>query len=451
MYITQACFQAVGLLSEDYYRGYFEDVDFCLRAHACGFRNVCAPSIYVGHAGTKSFGADKRALVMRNFDLIERRFPTYAAQSAAFELADPLRAARQAIERAAPPDAIGARLLITRAGVMSVVARERARQLQSNHQPIVILECRDDVGGPRARMFDSAGGIPQSLEYTLSSKSECEALVEYVGAMRVTAIEVLDPTHVPIRLIDRLFKLGVPHDICVANDAFLDIDHPPAAAAELLQQVRSGAAIKFAIDSPSERSLRRRWREIARTAKNVIVPSEQARAGALKHFAASRLSRARSMAKNEPSEVRRRGKAISRLGFVPIRSCSEEQALMASTARAICLVKPEIRITVLGHTLDDLGLMKISNTFVTGSVDPTDIISLAKSYDLQALFIPLTRRIFGHPLLDAASSSALPVAYFDWSAGSLKARRGDLALDLRAPLDDMIARLGRWLSQSDDV
>ena len=42
--ITRECLDAVGFLSEDYYRGYVEDVDFCLHARAKGFRNVCAPS-----------------------------------------------------------------------------------------------------------------------------------------------------------------------------------------------------------------------------------------------------------------------------------------------------------------------------------------------------------------------------------------------------------------------
>src|SRR5262249_15801465 len=56
LYITRACIDAVGHLSETFERGYLEDIDFCLRAREQGFRNICAPNVYVGHAGSRSFG-----------------------------------------------------------------------------------------------------------------------------------------------------------------------------------------------------------------------------------------------------------------------------------------------------------------------------------------------------------------------------------------------------------
>ena len=114
LYITRECLDAVGLLSEDFYRGYVEDVDFCLHARARGFRNVCAPSIYVGHAGSKSFGREKRALVVRNYAVLDRRYPTYHAETAAFDFADPLLPSRQAIERSLPQVASAPAIAINR-------------------------------------------------------------------------------------------------------------------------------------------------------------------------------------------------------------------------------------------------------------------------------------------------------------------------------------------------
>ena len=99
LYITRACLDAFGPLSDDYSPGYLEDADFCLRAHEGGFRNICAPSVYVGHAGSKSFGLEKRALVVRNLALLEQRFPQHRMECARFMAADPLRPAREAIER----------------------------------------------------------------------------------------------------------------------------------------------------------------------------------------------------------------------------------------------------------------------------------------------------------------------------------------------------------------
>ena len=134
LYITRECLDAVGSLSEDFYRGYVEDVDFCLNARAKGFRNVCAPSIYVGHAGSKSFGREKRALVVRNYAVLDRRYPTYQAETAAFNFADPLAPSRQAIERAMQPSARRPRLLLTGAGFMASCCQERARQIASEQE-----------------------------------------------------------------------------------------------------------------------------------------------------------------------------------------------------------------------------------------------------------------------------------------------------------------------------
>ena len=102
LYITHACLSAVGHLAETYQRGYLEDVDFCLRAREQGFRSVCAPDIYVGHAGSRSFGEAKRALVLKNLTVLDHRFPGFRMETSSFVKADPLRPARINIERLRP-------------------------------------------------------------------------------------------------------------------------------------------------------------------------------------------------------------------------------------------------------------------------------------------------------------------------------------------------------------
>src|SRR5215213_8757674 len=103
-----------------------EDVDFCLRAREKGFRNVCAPFVYVGHVGLRSFAKEKRSLVVRNLAVTERRFPDYRTQCAAFIALDPLRPFRQSVERAMG-HACGADLLVTGEGAVAAVVAERAR------------------------------------------------------------------------------------------------------------------------------------------------------------------------------------------------------------------------------------------------------------------------------------------------------------------------------------
>ena len=122
--------------------------------------------------------------------------------------------------------------------------------------------------------------------------------------------------------------------------------------------------------------------------------------------------------------------------------------MIGAIAAAMRSSNPEAAITVVGATLDDLRLMQIGNVFVTGIVDPPDFNWVAKSYGLQALFIAAARPIFGHPTIELALACGLPVAYFDWSMGRLKPRKGDLALDPGTSFADMITLLGRWMAKS---
>jgi len=105
-------------------------------------------------------------------------------------------------------------------------------------------------------------------------------------------------------------------------------------------------------------------------------------------------------------------------------------------------------MTVFGATVDDSSLMRIGNVHVTGPVEAGEIQHLVKAYDVQYLFASVTRPLFGHPILVAASRSAVPIAYFDWSTGRGKVRRGDLALHHSLPLDAITAALSAWMAGS---
>jgi GT2 family glycosyltransferase len=96
LYIRAALIAKIGGLSEAYGRGYYEDVDFGLRAAEAGYRNRLALDCYIGHAGGRSFSREKHRLVMRNKAEIEKRFPNAVALSEAF------LAAREAHQLLAP-------------------------------------------------------------------------------------------------------------------------------------------------------------------------------------------------------------------------------------------------------------------------------------------------------------------------------------------------------------
>lgn len=101
MLVSAACLAATGALSTHYDSGYYEEVDFCLRARARGFRHVAATDCFVGHVGAASYGAARRRLVAANSRRIAARHPTYRAEYMRFALADPLAPFRARLTTAA--------------------------------------------------------------------------------------------------------------------------------------------------------------------------------------------------------------------------------------------------------------------------------------------------------------------------------------------------------------
>jgi GT2 family glycosyltransferase len=433
LYVTRACLDATGPLSEDYYRGYLEDVDFCLRARERGFRNVCASSVYVGHAGSKSFGAEKRSLVVRNLETLKRRFPKHRAECAAFALADPLRFARDQIERAAPAPRRRPRLLITCEGALSQVARARAMRLASQGRRAIILEMRQDSDGVNARFLDPSGDQPQSVRFALASLEERSAMRAYLRKLRPTSGEFIDIARVPVAIADLLSDLDIPFDMFIADAGLLGEHH----------------GIGWGIQKPArgeDRPVKMTRRAIADRARGILAPSREARA-----FARTLLPDRTINLEAPPRRARANpapdAKSARNLGIVSIRSDVHEQRLLSAVARGLGEDRSDASITVVGATLDDIHLMQFANVHVVGKVDEGEFARAIEVYQLSALFVVATRPIFGHPMLSRAAASGLPFAALDWTMGGVKPRRRDLAINPHLGLDAIVAALVAWVAQ----
>jgi GT2 family glycosyltransferase len=446
LYVTRACLERVGPLSENYTRGYLEDADFCLRARDQGFRNVCATSVYVGHAGSRSFGREKRSLVVRNFRILERRFPKYRAECAAFMAADPLCAARRAIERETFDIQRCRTVLVASVGVMNATAYQRAEELDADERPALILQVHYRTNGGIVVLKNAAGGVPQSLQFDLSLSGDRQSLLHFLKSIRPFCIEFLDPANTPFRLVDLLRRLDVPYRLYIADAGLLGRHNERTVAKAGNRSAQHRKA--FAVSASRESLWVRRWREIAEGADRIIVPCPQAEA-----FAASVLPcemRDKLDRTYKKSQLLERNLSVPtqyHLGLVPVRSCAHEQRLMAEIAHRLCKLQPDLLITVVGSTFDDLGLMRSSGAFVTGLVEANEFKRLVKDLAIKKLFISSTRAIFSHPVLSTAADSSLPIAYFDWSEGRVEPNLEDLAIDPSASVDDVARSLDRWLSK----
>jgi len=393
LYITRACLDAVGSLSGDYHRGYLEDVDFCLRARALGFRSVCAPSVFVGHAGTRSFGKEKRSLVVRNLAIVERRFPDYRAECSAFVALDPLRPSRQAIERSAPPQDHRPRLLVAGAGAAAAVAQERARCLMlSTGEASFILTVQRGPCGPAVAIADGAAAAPQSIIFDLAAPGEWGALFGYLQATNPTRIEFADLACIPAAIADGLLELDIPYDIL----------NPHGGTRRVNISSCEPAGIEVADD--------------------------------------------RSTAFGRKENVNRLQNGSRRcLGLFPVRICLQEQRLMRAVALGLRKTWPSLSIVVIGGTLDDPGLMRIGNMFVTGPVDAAEMGHVCRAYELSSLFLCAAPPLSAHPIQTSVASVGLPLAYIDGANGCYAPKHEDLLLAPHATADEIIGELSRWL------
>jgi GT2 family glycosyltransferase len=426
LYITRSCLDAVGRLSDSYHRGYLEDVDLCLRARLHGFRNVCAGSVYVGHAGSRSFRKEKRSLVVRNLKVLEQRFPTYRGECADFILADPLKPVRQAIEAALLAARQHGVLLVAGGGAIAEVARERARQLMAAKKPaVLILEIQYRRGCIVAKLLDARDAMPQSIEFVLPPPGDPSDLLRFLRQLSLQRIEFFDLSRISSAVVKGLLKLSIPYDIFLAHTE-LGLEQ---ASSRDSDQVAKEDAIFF--------------RHVVAEAGRVLVHDAQAEAIArsLALDGITRLAAGTTTAKER--RFSKRPVAV-RLGLVPVRQCAQEHQFMREVIARLAVVQPSLDIVVVGGTHDDTDLMR-AGAFVTGPVEPSEMHRLFRHYQLDRVLLCLTRPLFGHPLLSTVMTCKLPVSYLDWSRGHCPFRAADLPLDPSSPAGDAAGRLLPWL------
>ena len=107
-------------------------------------------------------------------------------------------------------------------------------------------------------------------------------MIDYMRALQPSAIEIIDPGHLPLAMVDGFLELGVPHAMFV-GDAALIGDAGLRAAARDCRMPRS---VRPPIPrlTTQRRDAANRWQEITAAADNILVPSEHAWDFALNHF-----------------------------------------------------------------------------------------------------------------------------------------------------------------------
>jgi len=223
LYIKRSAIDVVGYLDEVHLlRGYGEETDWCLRARALGWRHMGAPGVFVAHQGGISFGDEKALRVAHNNAILKRRYPDASNRYQDFCLRDPLKPARQALQRArlAQLSALIAssascawpKLGIKQLHVQSTAEIDAPLSLNWRHQ------------GTRTLVTLNAQLQPLllSLDYVLPADSE--RLLQDLQALPVDELIFEQLAGCPAELLDLPSGLDKPYRIICRDDELLRQD-----------------------------------------------------------------------------------------------------------------------------------------------------------------------------------------------------------------------------------
>ena len=466
MRIKRDCWRALGGLSRSYGRGYFEDVDLCLRARDHGYRNLCATNVIVGHAGSRSFQASKRALVVRNLAALSLRFPDYQAESAAFLKADPLRPVFAEIERRIAPPRHDV-LLVAPAPGTALAVRFRQDELRRLGKRCLILKVPEAAAEWRVSLQSLDGGIPQSVTFAIHQASERAALLDYLQGTEIQSVEWMDPGLSADVVLDLLDALGCPIHLHL-SEALSPPSVPRDTAfrdARVRRRANAAGHADPGSHAAAEKAGRRGWIGLGRTdvarrllarVDGVICSDAMALAHARRLLGpdwpitrAGRPGRAEKLGQSltQPEAAPRGGRRI--LGILSPVANTEVTELVLALSRHLGDERGGTRLCVIGATLNDLTLMARGNVFVTGAAPPADLAELASIHRPEAMVLPYRGSAF-HALELAREGFSGAWAYYDWSGGGHACEDGDLALPPDLDAGAAAERILHWFGQNPD-
>ncbi|WP_429104305.1 glycosyltransferase family 2 protein [Bradyrhizobium sp. i1.12.3] len=420
LYITRECLDAVRELSDDFYRGYLEDVDFCLRAAEAGFRNVCIPSVFVGHEGSRSFLGEKRSLVLRNLRILEHRYRRYATECAAFLVADPLRDCRAALELKLLSNerpAAGPHVILCGSSVGREIAIRRCRQLAAEDQRGLVVQIRAEGKRQLAAIFDPDGGAPQSIALDVATPAGREALLKLLADLEIRSLEIAEPNRIPGACLAQLTH-HFAYDLLITDTAL---------------------AMRSAVGSGAHPD----WKGLIAGTRRVTAIGED---GAAFSETVLGLQVARLTDPPAPRALHRAESGPTRLGVLALHASAVEFRFIRALSDRMADADENVEIVVLGTTLDDLKLMQRPNVTVSGEIAVDEIATLIEGHGIAKLVLDIGQPAFGHPLVDALLATGLPAAATVWiPTPPARGRTTDLRLQPGLDADQTIAAVLGWV------
>ncbi len=224
LYIKRAALDQVGYLDDVHLsRGYGEETDWCLRARSLGWKHMGAPNVFVAHQGGISFGPEKILRVAQNNAILRHRYPDASARYKAFCTRDPIKPARQALQKAR------LRRIVEQAGVSKALQRPaqlfttlRIHNGSGSDAPFSITWRRD---GHRTwvTLKASLRPLPINLDFVLPE--EFGSLVESLRALPLKEIIFEHLDYCPPQLCELPTMLDTSYRVMCRDDRLLSRDN----------------------------------------------------------------------------------------------------------------------------------------------------------------------------------------------------------------------------------
>jgi GT2 family glycosyltransferase/glycosyltransferase involved in cell wall biosynthesis len=435
LYVRRDCLNQVGELNASVFgKGYGEETDFCLRARHHGWSHRLAADVFVYHAGGRSFGVRREALLHRSQRLLNLRHPGFDRFIADFLAKDPLGALRRGLDEHRLSAFPGRFVLLVTLALTGGVARfvaERCRAIRAQGLFPLVLRPHEAGNSRRCELWTDALDVP-NLQYDIPS--DLAALAAVLRGLSFDAIEIQHFLHVDARVIEAVRGLGVPYDIVVHDYAWICprvtlIDGSGRYCGEPSVNVcescvkRNGSELGEKI---SVSALRRRSAAWLGQASRVIAPSADAAARLKRYFNVDIVVQAHAISA-VPGRLRApRSSPVAIIRVALIGAIGDHKGYRvllncARDAQTRCL---PLEFIVIGYTQNDAPLLRTGKVFITGRYGEGEASHLLRRERPDIAFMPSVWPETWCYALDDALAAQLPVVAFDLGAIAERLRAG---------------------------
>ena len=432
MYIKRQALDEVGEFDESSFGlGYAEENDFCLRASTLGWRHVAACDVFVAHHGAKSFQDKKSALIARNLQMLNTKYPDYAMTIDRFVAQDSLRLARNGLIRAllnAHAESYVLFVMHALGGGAKTYADTLAQRLQACS--VAVLELSKNAHG---QWQVAAYGQPYCLNYQGDNAfEEVRADLIHLGVGHIHYHQVL---HYPQLIWTLPEKLGVEYDVTLhdyyavcptinmidetgqyCGDSQLDSANcNRCLRLNDLEYNQPGLGLKRQFDTLG--STINAWRDFHRQqlnkARRVFAPSQSTADIILQHYELTNLS-----VQPHPEQSVQITPAIPvsglpyRIAIIGAIGIHKGYKLLVNCAKSALKNGLPLEFIIFGHTWDDLQLKTLENVKLTGRYTPEELPEkLANSGCHIAAFLSVWPETFSYTLSEAWRAGLYPLAF----------------------------------------